>query len=194
MEDIKIFLPILGVLLGFLLAWFKEAVQNKAKIKIGVSQPNLHVYFKLDKWGKEQCENRSYADHIETTISINVFNIGKAPTAIQSVFIFNESDHFSHFDITKININGVTAEHSAFDLFAGSIVPLKLTLLITRDSNSEFLFNNDVKYFNPFNGKRGVKFGVSLIDIYGKEHREYFYVDYITPFLDNKEEEIKELL
>ncbi|BBP90896.1 hypothetical protein BsIDN1_45140 [Bacillus safensis] len=73
----------------------KEAIQNKAKIKIGVSQPNLHVYFKLDKWGKEQCENRSYADHIETTISINVFNIGKAPTAIQSVFIFYESDHFS---------------------------------------------------------------------------------------------------
>ncbi|MCY7437609.1 hypothetical protein [Bacillus altitudinis] len=187
MEDIKVFLPILGVLLGFLLAWFKEAIQNKAKIKIGVSQPNLYVYSKLGTWGSEQCENFSDADYIKATINLNVFNIGKAPTAIQDVNFFHESDYYKFYDITNIEINGQTAQYSSFDLPIGSIVHLKLDLHIDRDPNNEILFSDDTVYHNPINGKRGVKFGIRLTDIYRKKHKEYFTVDYITPFMENKE-------
>lgn len=102
MEHIKNFtpvLPIIGVIIGFLLAWLKESIQNKPKLKI---RQNLDIgewynYFKKDKdYGRDvPCDLFSEADYLESTLGIDVFNIGKANTAVRSIRFFYK-DYFNY--------------------------------------------------------------------------------------------------
>lgn len=157
------FVSILGVLLGFLLAWVKESIQNRPKLKFNLKKFSLNQSEGVDENGYEILPSPIGATQMDIEILFSVFNIGKASTGIVDIFIVFEVKNKPLFTVNPnvgIVYQDKTISHASFNVTAGHVETVKLSSKIKYNEESEIIFQK----LDP------IKITVISNDIYGKNH------------------------
>jgi hypothetical protein len=174
-EVTKQFLPIIGVILGFLLATFKETLQNKPKIKMTLKKGSLNYYIdgidELGQYFERPTANENDANKIKMSLKIDLYNYGKGNTAIKDVlFNINNQGNFSLNLDPNLKINHNDNQDYSFNLPASSIVTMNLDLSVNREENTEFLFVENSIRSNK-NDKKRLHIYVNVTDIRNKKFK-----------------------
>jgi len=155
-------MPILGVLLGFLLAWLKEYLQNKPKLKFEMKNLNLSQYTGKDINGKEILPSPIGWTHSDIEVLFSVFNVGKASTGIVDFFMdFKVKDQsYEIAPNVKILYEEKIAERGSLNISPGTVETVKVSTTIEYDNRTEIYFQK----LDP------IDFRIIARDIYGKKY------------------------
>lgn len=161
----KDFMPILGVLLGFLLAWLKEYLQNKPKLKFQKKSLNLSHYTGKDINGKEILPSPLGWTHSDLEVLFSVFNVGKASTGIVDFFMdFKVNDQsYNIAPSVEILYEEKVVERGSLNISPGTVETVKVSTKIEYNDKTEIYFQK----LDP------IDFSVIATDIHGKKHVVY---------------------
>ncbi|RKQ34267.1 hypothetical protein [Oceanobacillus halophilus] len=158
---IKDFLPILGVIVGFLLATVKDLVQNrlqnKPRVKIDMKKGNFNYFIDgtdTDGFSFRRTCKPHIAGYFDLNLQIDVYNYGKGDTAIKEILIetkVNKND--KAFLQPEMEIKGRENNDYSFNLPSKTIETINLKLRVEKEEDSEALFNEEVTLL-PEDNKR----------------------------------------
>ncbi|WBL16382.1 hypothetical protein [Sutcliffiella sp. NC1] len=168
------FMALIGVIVGFILNWFKEFIQNKPRIKVSLNDSGGKFnYYKTVKnniggvWHERSIPEE--ARFLKLYNLINVYNIGKLSSGIKGVDVEVCVNDYCRYFTPELKIDGKVNKDFTFNVPTGSICTLEINLEIKKDENTQFLFNEDV--IIDVDSKNRLIFILILTDIYNKKHK-----------------------
>ncbi|WOD61748.1 hypothetical protein NQZ71_13080 [Niallia taxi] len=181
---IKNFLPIAGVLLGFLLATTKDWITDKPKVKLNLKGGKIN-YFKMIEDVKIYV-HEDEAEFLLIDLKVDIYNYGKGNTAIKDVVIDIKRGERVLALQPEMHINNNNNEDYSFTLDSSSIVTMNLKLVVDRqEENREYIFEDSpIKW----DGKDRLLFNVLATDIKNKEHKLKVEPAYVLGAIEGKTE------
>lgn len=168
------FVSLIGVVVGFCLGWLKEYIQNKPKLKADVILPSGRFsYYKkaVDNEGIAQqipCKQEE-ANFLSLKLRVDIFNIGKASTAVHTIDIGLKVDEFEciYTPQAKLKESDTPTKDISFNVAPGNIQTVHLDLLVEKDDNTNYLFTENIHY--DLDREDRLLIIIYIKDIYNKE-------------------------
>lgn len=152
------------VVLGFVLAqvekWFLDRPRVRLSFKKGYIQ-----FIGNEPGGMPKEINPIDANILNIELLVDIYNIGRAPTAIKDVLLRLWNPMGPSYFTPSNSLKEIG--ESGFNLSPGALEPMKLKLTVVRDENNWELFENIV-WFSDLGQQSKIK--VIARDIYDKEH------------------------
>jgi hypothetical protein len=167
------FVSIIGVIIGFVLALIKEYFQNKPRLKVRLnSNVGLLNYFHIKHGVFNTTSKIEEAELLEIKLKMDVYNIGKAGTAIKDIRVMlssNGNKLFLEPDILFVDES--ETKNFSFNVGAGCIRTVDINLTIQKENELHgYLFDEDIS----FNLEDNARFKIipEFTDIYGRSYKQ----------------------
>ncbi|MGO1468602.1 MAG: hypothetical protein ACTHW2_01135 [Tissierella sp.] len=143
----KVVIALLGTVVGFLLSWFKEFIQDKAKVKMNLKTGILN-YLKLEENDigeiiKVKTEPTK-AEQFYLNLKFDILNIGKISTGLIDISIElsanNQKLYYS--PILLLPIDDKKLENISFNLDSNKVYTVETTLILKNQDSNSFLFDD----------------------------------------------------
>lgn len=167
------FVSIIGVVIGFVLAVIKEYIQNKPKLKVRMSSnPGLLNYFHNELGVYTKTSNLEEAEILEIKLKLDVYNIGKAGSAIKDIGVILSSNGYKlFFKPNTLLVDENETSNFSFNVGAGCIRTVHITLIIRKENeNHSYLFDEDISF--NLDDKARFKIIPEFEDIYGRSYKQ----------------------
>lgn len=137
-----------GTVVGFVLGWCKEIIENKPKVHLTFKNSSTLycIEEKCDDYGNISEKNVPIflANKISLIIILDIFNVGKVGTGITdtSIRISKGNDRLYFKPKITLLLNNKILDNISFNLEKNQVHTVKLALEIEKSSNHFFIFED----------------------------------------------------
>lgn len=136
-----------GTIVGFLLGWIKECIQNRPKLQIELKNGSL-CYLKEDCDSDGNIFKEKSPPEVATKLALkillDIFNIAKVGTGITDISVCISANNEKSYFQPKIvlPLNSKELDNISFNLEHNQVCTVELTLDLENNQENSYIFSN----------------------------------------------------